>query len=436
MRIQPSDPAVEQARATFEAAASDIDLHEPGELSVTRVSLHDLRRRRRRDISANTGAISLVERDGVLYWHLGPIAPEGARDHRRFRVRRLGRTIAKKEFVALGQNEIGGYLENLDKQLTPHWGLNQWDTAQRKLTSSPAVANRGKILLFIHGTFSCSQHLFDEMRKAPNGDQFLARAGGHYQQILAFDHPTVSVSPMINAVDLRKALAGSMADIDVVCHSRGGLVARWWLEAFSGPSGQRRAIFVGSPLAGTSLASPARLRAGLNVLANFSKLLGTAAMAGPFMKAPAALLRVIGSVVGVTSRAPLLDAALAMIPGLNGQSRVDNNAELIRLNRSPWASPSYSFVVSDFESANPGWNIWRHIREAKTRSAEALVDMLVFPGKNDLVVDTESMTDAAGLTLGPSKNLLDFGTNGEVHHTNYFQNQRTLDFVASSFSIP
>ncbi|MBV9982316.1 hypothetical protein [Bradyrhizobium sp.] len=352
MKIQDSAPAVEQARATFEAAASDIDLHEPGELSITRVPLQDLRRRRRRDISTSTGAISLVERDGVLHWRLGPIVPVGARVHRRFRVRSLGRTIAKKEFVALGQNEIGGYLESLDRQLTPHWGLSQWDTVQKKLTSSPAVLNQGKILLFIHGNFSSGQHLFDEIRKAPNGDHFLTRAGDHYQQILAFDHPTVSVSPMINAVDLRRALAGSMAQIDVVCHSRGGLVARWWLESFGGQSGQRRAIFVGSPLTGTSLASPARLRAGLNVLANFSKLLGTAAMGVPFMKAPAALLRVIGSVVGVTSRAPLLDAALAMIPGLNGQSRIENNAELIRLNQGSWASTSYSFVVSDFETGN------------------------------------------------------------------------------------
>src|SRR5262249_15578891 len=164
-----------------EAIARDIDLHEPGTLPVTRVSLHDLRRRRR-DVSANTGAISLVERNGVLSWQLGPIAPPAARDHRRFRVRPLGRTIAQKEFVALGQNEVGGYLENLDKQLTPQRGLSQWDASQKKLTLMPAAAKQGKILLFIHGTFSCSEHLFDEMRRAPNGDQFLTRASGHYQQ--------------------------------------------------------------------------------------------------------------------------------------------------------------------------------------------------------------------------------------------------------------
>ena len=435
MNIRPLAQAVEQARATFETVARDLDLYEPGTLSVARVSLSDLRRRRSQDISANTGAISLVERDGLLSWHLGPIALPGTRGQRRFRVRQLGRTVARKEFVALGQNEIGAYLANLDQQLTPNRGLRQWDPKQNKLHAANA-SRHGKILLFIHGTFSSGEHLFEEMRRAPKGDEFLTRAAHHYTQILAFGHPTVSVSPMINAIDLRNALVGSTADIDIVCHSGGGLIARWWLEAFDTQvNRRRRAIFVASPLAGTSLASPVRLRAGLNVLANFSMLLGTASMAVPFMMAPAAILRVIGSVVGVASRVPLVDAALAMIPGLNAQSRVENNPELIRLNRGPLNAPNYFFVISDFESARAGWNFWKYIRELKIRTAETTVDMLVFPGQNDIVVDTESMTKAAGVEF-PKTNLLDFGTNSEVYHTNYFQNQRTLDFIARSFDIP
>ena len=53
------------------------------------------------------------------------------------------------------------------------------------------------------------------------------------------------------------------------------------------------------------------------------------------MKAPAAILRLIGSVFGVAPRVPLVDAAVAMIPGLAGQSRTSNNSELCRLNRGP-----------------------------------------------------------------------------------------------------
>ena len=45
--------------------------------------------------------------------------------------------------------------------------------------------------------------------------------------------------------------------LDIVCHSRGGgLIARWWHEAIrSEPSQRDKVIYVGSPLAGPSLAA-------------------------------------------------------------------------------------------------------------------------------------------------------------------------------------
>ena len=39
------------------------------------------------------------------------------------------------------------------------------------------------------------------------GRTFLARAAAHYDRVLAFDHPTLSVSPILNALDLAQALA-------------------------------------------------------------------------------------------------------------------------------------------------------------------------------------------------------------------------------------
>ena len=105
-------------------------------------------------------------------------------------------------------------------------------------------------------------------------------------------------------------------------------------------------------------AAPPRLRAGLNALANLSRLLGSAGMAIPLMKAPAAILRVIGSVVGIASKTPLVDAAVAMIPGLAAQSRTNNNSELIRLNGRTQKA-QYFFVRSGFqntsERSSPLW---------------------------------------------------------------------------------
>ena len=52
----------------------------------------------------------------------------------------------------------------------------------------------------------------------------------------------------------------------MVCHSRGGLVTRWWLEVFQRDLMPRaRVVFVASPLMGTGLASPYRLRTALKL---------------------------------------------------------------------------------------------------------------------------------------------------------------------------
>ena len=56
------------------------------------------------------------------------------------------------------------------------------------------------------------------------------------------------------------------------------------------------------------------------------------------------------------------------------------------------------------------------------------------PGPNDLVVDTSSMT-----TLG-APNLAEdciehFGDSPDVHHLNYFLQQRTCDFIMKRLNI-
>src|ERR1035437_3223640 len=72
-------------------------------------------------------------------------------------------------------------------------------------------------------------------------------------------------------------MATSTADVDIICHSRGGLVTRWFMEAFDRPNrSHRRAVLVGSPLHGTSLAAPGRIRNSINLFTNIGKELGCA----------------------------------------------------------------------------------------------------------------------------------------------------------------
>src|SRR5439155_5822381 len=128
---------------------------------------------------------------------------------------------------------------------------------------------KGRVLLFVHGTFSRAEALRAGLMRTSDGRGLLKTARQHYDQVLDFEHPTLSVSPVLNALDLARLFATSNADVDVVCHSRGGLVTRWWLEALD-PNAKRttRVVFVGSPLNGTSLAAPNRLRRAMNLLTN------------------------------------------------------------------------------------------------------------------------------------------------------------------------
>ncbi|MEA3176575.1 MAG: hypothetical protein QOI59_98 [Gammaproteobacteria bacterium] len=56
----------------------------------------------------------------------------------------------------------------------------------------------------------------------------------------------------------------------------------------------------------------------------------------------------------------------------------------------------------------------------------------IFEGKNDLVVDTLSVTQFAAGSVFPAGNLHDFATNAEAHHCNHFESDKTLDFISES----
>ena len=443
MATPSRDVGNEQFLSNFNTIADGFELYSPGSSAVRGLGTTKVRGARDRGAASNTGILTLRERDGILRWDLGPavpsLMPAGARMRGAREAADAG-MVLRREFTQLEPNEISKYLEVLDNQLNPPAGrgLRQWRDQQQQLTKPDPLPESGRFLLIIHGTFSKSEHLIGDLRSTQAGSELLHRAANYYDRVLTFDHPTLSVGPMINAIDLVSALGSTNADVDIVCHSRGGLVSRWWMEAFDRyPLRRKRAVLVACTLGGTSLAAPPRLKAGLNLLANYSKLLGTAAMAVPFAAVPAALLRVIGSVVGVTSKLPLLDAAVAMIPGASGQSRVGNSYELQRLNSKKLEKPpNYSYVRANFQSENPGWKIWKYVTEGKQRAADAAADLLVFPGDNDLVVDTVSMTELPDAPAPTEPPILDFGTTSEVHHTNYFLQKRTLDFIAKVLQVP
>jgi len=383
---------------------------------------------------AGEAVLQVVDRDGVL--HVEQAEPAAATGRRR---RGQGDTAAaadikyERVFERLGRSQIGTWLEGLDKKLTPKRGLRHWgDDGLQPIASVPAT---GRLLLLIHGTFSDSETLVRNIGENPQGADFFDWARGHYSHILTFDHPTLSVSPMLNARALALALGETRAAIDVICHSRGGLVTRWWLDAFDrAPPQKRRVVFVGSPLAGTGLAAPTNIRGSLSLLSNIGTALGAATAAVPFLTVLTGVFRVVTSVTSLAAKTPAVDAAIALVPGLAAQSRSGDNPELISLRQGACSAAGRYFTVqSNFESEQHGWRFWKYFRQVGDQATDALTD-LVFEGHNDLVVDTGSMVDLSDHLSIPDEQVLDFGTTSVVHHTNYFAQPKTLAFIRERFA--
>lgn len=422
-------------------AVDDLDIFTPDREFDAEISISQLRRGRREALADPVGMMTLVEVDGVLLWQEGAAVSSPAL--RRRRGRRAegpgGEIVQQFKFEKLEPSKVGAFLERMDLKLTPERGLRKWDGG--KLAAIDKPADKGRILLIVHGTFSNTDAVVGELRATAGGQAFLDRAVAHYSQVLTFDHPTISVSPVLNALDLARLFDSSSADVDVVCHSRGGLVTRWWMEAFDRKQRGRRAVLVGCPLNGTSLAAPPRLRAGLSLLTNVGRVLAPAADAAsaviPFLSVAAGLIRVLSSLSSLAAASPMVDAAVAMIPGLAAMSRIGNNPELSRLNQDPASPPAEYFAVrSNFEPSSPGWAFWRYFVSPKERLVDVAVDTLVFDGQNDLVVDTASMTELPPASAPPATRVLDFKTNDTVYHTNYFRQPQTLKFIADSLQIP
>lgn len=463
------------ALAWDESADTFADLRDP-QHNTEAASVSGLRRRRRSASNladAPIKSVSLVEEDGVLFWRddiqAGDPPQLGISRRRRRMLRRAGlappaeaeapqppktNVVLTGTFAALAPNKITQAVSRIDQHLND--ALDDTLRARlRPLRRAPngtfslggdaaaALAGtlNGRTLLLVHGTFSNATNMLGELAATAEGVAFLnaATAGTtRYDNVVFFEHATLAVSPVINALELGRMFAGASGQIDVIAHSRGGLVVRWWLEAFGkslSPAAPVRAVLAGSPLNGTSLAAPDKLQAALSLLSNIGsvaeKVLGFGA-ANPFLWVAGKLVQVVVSATGALARTPLVDGVVALVPGLSGQSMVSNNLEINSLRLGPCAvAPHYYAVQSNFETANPGWKFWQYFRKS------AIADIAtnhIFPGQNDLVVDTASMTDFGVPQLALAGPACDFGTNDEVWHCNYFRQKKTIDYITRNFT--
>jgi hypothetical protein len=97
--------------------------------------------------------------------------------------------------------------------------FNQQVLKRGEQPDNPQAENNRPILLFLHGTFSSTEGSFGRLPQ----EAWLLLRQQYGDRIFGYDHPTLSLSPAQNALDLVNRLPEN-ARLHLVTHSRGGLI--------------------------------------------------------------------------------------------------------------------------------------------------------------------------------------------------------------------
>jgi len=288
------------------------------------------------------------------------------------------------------------------------------------LSSPPlAIQAGGKpLLVLLHGTFNTTLESFGKLWEQPDLVAGLNQAFDVY----AFDHPTLTQSPLGNALELARLLPVG-AEVSFLAHSRGGLVAealaqladgqvtdadwlrgdpyqelRSQLQMLAGVVRERRLevkriVRVACPARGTLLAS-ARLDVYLSILKWGLEL---------------AQVPVAPVLVDLLHQVARRRTEPGELPGL--ESMMPESGFIRWLNESDREIDGELFVVAGDLQAD-SLSSW----------LKTLVSDSFFWTDNDLIVQTRSMYGGRP-RRGGSRYFLDRG--GKVTHFNYYANRST-----------
>ena len=287
-----------------------------------------------------------------------------------------------------------------DYQLSNIPGLNFTDW--KKLSE-------GRALLFIHGTTSTSHAGFATFPR-PTLEELYQGYGG---RVFAFNHFTLSEDTEENMTWFMSQVPAELhLELDIVCHSRGGLVARTLageLEHFELLRlNVKRIVFVGTPNNGTALADPDHLNAFID---RYTSILNLIPPAGP-LQAITETLETIIMVVKVIGH-----AVLNGLPGLtvmNPQSQF-----LQRLSTGVQMDTKYYAITSDYEPKGG----------LKDLVMDQLVDRVFKNEANDLLVPTVGVykgSQAPSFPI-PDAQILQYVPERGVGHSDYFTKRETSD---------
>jgi hypothetical protein len=349
---------------------------------------------------------------GEVVFHLpresAPTPPDAEARESRGPLSKLGRRLvrvlswATDDIVGAGARAVAAHWENSRRpyafrRIGPGGvaALENWDELRG-----------GPVLCLLHGTFSTAMSAFAELPAVTWNE--LARL--YDGRIIAFDHPSLHQSPQENAQTFFDMLPnGADLDLDVITHSRGGLLGREIAEhqADLHTAGRsvrvRKALLVAAPNLGTILTDGDH---GISLLDRYTELFTelpdnafTLTMEGLFMVAKL-----------------LLHGALGGLPGL--QSMYPPGDYLRRINaRSAGTTPYYS-VAARFRPSASG--TLAQVGDWVAR--KVFTD--IFNEANDGVVPTRACYDgASGVGSFPiaENHRHVFDETVGAHHCNIFR---------------
>lgn len=365
-----------------------------------------------------------------------------------------GLAIEALEFFGVDLKEVAATklcqwfeVKNLQAK-TP--GLYQFGplTGDLKLERVPGAidATEKPILLFIHGTGSSSAGGFGKLwsdAKDRGKDARTALEKAYGEACYAFDHRTLTVSPIDNAMEIANALPEN-AELHLVSHSRGGLVGELLClgQREKTPDPLQQALLdkifdsEKDQTQGELLGLSHRLPEGYDE--QKAKLLELVKMLDDKNIKVTRFVRVACPARGTTLASGRLDRWLSILQFVSGSNdfvefllgvlkeRTDPRtlpgleammpgSALVRLLNYPElkVSADLSVIAGDIE----GDSIWSKLKWQ-------LVDWF-YDSEHDLVVNTGSMYGGIARPEGSARFFFDQGKG--VNHFDYFKNERTVE---------
>lgn len=359
------------------------------------------------DLGPETGQLVLAcDESGVLTWHL-PVdeqqriqtpATRGTGNVKRFLIpatqprpasaeeaakRSLIGVIGKKLLKVLVYPVLDPVIGKISEVFAEHWeeknrpyGLRDFSPENFRDAVGPVIRHsdwprlsEGRALLFIHGTFSTAHSAFSQITDATFAELH-RRYGG---RVFAFNHFSLSHDPRRNIEWLLKQVPmGQSLEVDIVCHSRGGLVARTLAQnpsAFgldTSPLKVRRVVFVGVPNNGTPLTNPDHMVQMLDRYSTALNLFPTGAVTET-LEAILTVVKVVGH---------------GALEGLAGLAAMRPDGTFLNtLNAGQEAGTGYYAIAADFEPVDNG------LKALLTgKVTDAVMDRVFEQVPNDLVV--------------------------------------------------